>query len=1075
MSEDFTLADVLNEGSIIDNRRKFLGNKITLKEVLKKLAQKSEGFKSAVGYFYIEGLSEIIYSMEKLQEIKILMGGETTPRTKTELINAFINNFNQIEENEITIPAIALFHQLVKDAKVLKVKIYFGENKLQRLHSKAYLFIRKTDADVLDKYRAGIIGSSNLTPSGLIGNTELNVIIDNSRDLSYLEKWFDELWETGTEKFEKLRVAEIIVKAIEDSKFGQHLDETFTYCEIDEFFKMLIKYLKAEYLFENWKQSGLFKFQVVDAIRCLRLLNENNYRGLFLTSSVGLGKSYVACKIADIFLREGQRILILAPANLVQSEDQWPRYIKEFNLMGNVDLISMGALQKNPDIVFEKRFINYITGGRIKLDIKNKYGLIIVDEAHNYRNEDAFRTRNLKKIIDLNGNSKILFLTATPINTSLDDLLNLIKLFHRPGFNLRFDKMVRDLSYVIGLITEKEIEELSKAEKKLLIETQEIIEKELFVKSTRETIKTDKEYLRELKEFAGVDLRDIPDPEVFEASYSLHKNYKPIVNGIIDFISNLTAAHLRIIDPERGRRLGGFFKWLLYKRFESSITAYYLTLRRLARKNELIILAIENQDISYLEPEYEDDVDINFNLDFKENIAEIIDKINEKKNAEFLLLFNDLKKDTELIHKEIQKLEPYAISDLRFNNDYKLNKLKIIIENNKNKKILLFTQYYDTLMAIQDYFKNIIEQDNIRFVSSRIQNKYNIIEIFNDVQKNLNLLFSTDTLSEGFNIGGADLVINFDIPYNPVRIIQRIGRATRLDNPKKIEVINFKPDEDIDKELDLIEKMDLRIKDIIKFVGVEYRVWIDRENEIRELLNERRLKDINIYSEVVKSIRNDLISGKFDKLEVKIKYTKPTLALLQKIINKYGLTRKDVDKIKLPRGNYYTTLKGNNNLIIYHEPNDIYNENKINIDNIEPINTSINFHKYYEKELMEFEKYLKLQKKENIILQYYTDSLDRRINNIIDLINKNNLDKIYYNMDLLIENLLMIKDKCGSNTEKIVKKIYTKLRKEKFSNKEIIKWIDDLNNSYTIRTTQQTLIEEPFRRFYIAYLEGERQ
>lgn len=1073
MSDNFTFGDLIQKGAIIDNRRIFLNTRITLKDVLKKLAEGSQGFKSAVGYFYIEGLSEIVYSLQQLKDIKILMGGETTPKTKKELIKAFREKFNQIEENEITIPAIALFHRLVKEAKILKVRVFFGEKgKFQRLHSKAYLFIRDAESnDILERYRAGVIGSSNLTPSGLIGNTELNVIIDRNIDLAYLEKWFDELWQEGTEEFEKLRVADALTRAIERSKFGKHLEEAYKYLEPEMFFKALIKFLRADYLFEDWKKSGLFKFQVVDTIRCLRLFKESNYRGVFLTSSVGLGKSYVACEIGEIFLRDGAKILIIAPANLVKSEDQWPRYLKEFKLWGKVELVSMGELQKNPDRVFDKRFRNYATRGRIKLDTPNKYGLIIVDEAHNYRNEDAYRTRNLKKIIDFNGNAKLMFLTATPINTSLDDLLNLIKLFHRPGQNLHFDKMVRDVTHVINLITDKEFEELTENEKRQLSERQEEIEKELFIKSTRETIKTSKEYVRELKEFSGVDIRHIPDPDVNEAEYTLHQNYKPIVNGIVDFISNLTAAHLRIVDPERGIRLSGFFKWLLYKRFESSITAYYLTLKRLARKNERIVLAVENQDSSYLEPDYEDDININFNIDFRENIEKVISKIKRGEGQEHLAILDDLKRDTELVKQELQKLDPYAITTLRFENDYKLEELYKLLEGYKGRKILLFTQYRDTLKAIRDFLKDRTGKNTVRYVSSEVKNKNRIIETFNDGRTRLRLLFSTDTLSEGFNIGGADVVVNFDIPYNPVRIIQRIGRATRLDNPKKIDVVNFKPDEDIDKELDLVERMDLRIKDIIKFVGVEYRVWIDRENEIRELLKERRLRDVEIYLEVLKSIRSDLTSGRFENLEVEIKYTKPTLILLQKAIKEFGLTRKDVEEASLPLGNNYTALKGNKDIVVYCNRGDIYNEEKLTDASLDEISRTINFERQFSRELDQFDAFLRKQRKRGIVLRFYTDRLDRTINNVLDLIQRRNLAQLYPAMDELEDTLYSVKENCGSTTERVAKEIYRGIRNEKISNEKVRTWIKELGNSFTRREVQEKLVKEPSRMFAIAMME----
>jgi len=338
---------ILRDGKIIDNKRV---KSLNMKEVLKIVAQDSVSFKCAVGYFYLEGLVEIINSLKDLQEIKILMGYETSKPTKEQLIKAFKDTFNDFEINEQTKPAIKLFYQLVKEYKTLKVRVYFGDDKNpERLHSKSYLFLRNNQTtSMLDRYKAGIIGSSNLTPSGLVGNTELNYIITEARDLEDVELWFENLWAKGTEDFEKLKVAEAIAEAIEKSKFKEELQNTFIYIEPKEFLKILIKHLNADYLFEEFKKSKLLQFQYVDFIRILNNFNSKGYRGCFLTSSVGLGKSYVASQIAKYFLNNDKKVMILAPAGLVHNEDQWHRYLKEFEIYDKVTLVSMGDLQKRP-------------------------------------------------------------------------------------------------------------------------------------------------------------------------------------------------------------------------------------------------------------------------------------------------------------------------------------------------------------------------------------------------------------------------------------------------------------------------------------------------------------------------------------------------------------------------------------------------------------------------------------------------------------------------------------------------------------------------------------------------------
>ncbi len=1050
---------ILREGNLIDNSR---ANSLNMNDAIKIISEDSEGLKCAVGYFYIEGLIQIIYSLKNVKEIKILMGYETNRPTKEELIKIFKEKINNLDENEQTNPAIKLFYQLVKDYKNLKIRVYFGnENSPERLHSKAYLFLRDIETkDMINRYKVGIIGSSNLTPSGLIGNTELNVIITEPKELEYLEKWFNNLWDKGTEDFEKLKISEAIVNAIETSKFKEELNNTFFYMEAKEFIIVLIKYLNADYLFEDFEKSNLLKFQYIDFIRILNNFNSKGYRGCLLTSSVGLGKSYVAAQVAKYFLNNDKKVIIIAPAGLVKNNDQWQKYLKEFKIYDKIDLVSMGDLQKNPEY-FD---INKYT--------KN-YGIIIVDEVHNYRNPDTYRTRNLKKIIDENGESKILFLTATPINTRLDDLLNLIKLFYRKGSNLLFDNLVRELEDIINLLKIKEFENLTNKEKGDLYKVQEEIEKEMFVKSTRETIKTDPDYINELKSFTKVDITKLKDPKITEIKYELDQNYKDTVKEIVNFITSLTAAHLRLLDPEKGIRLGGFFKWILYKRFESDISAYYLTLKRLYKKSTMILNAVENKDTKYLkEDEYEDDTNINFNLDFEDKLKGIIEDIELSGPSKYSNILKDLKSDINNIKKQIEKLEPFIKenSKLLFKNDQKLNKLYSIVKSNNNKKILIFTEYKDTLNSIKEYFKDLIKPEEIKFVDSDTKNKQAIIENFNNKENKLKILISTDTLSEGFNISSTDLLINFDIPYNPIRLIQRIGRATRLDNPKEIEVLNFRPDDSIDIELKLVEKLELRIKDIIRFIGIEYRIWFETE---KRLLSERREFDKRIYIEILEKIRNDYREGNFNKLEVNLSYSKPILLFLQKAISKYKIKREEIKEAKIPKDKVYTLFNGKKDLSIIYKDTDSFNEETLLNKEIEENFKKIDFEKTFKFELNKFYKFKEDYTKKELVMEYFNDNLDKKINSILDYISKEKLSELFpEEISKLNSNLENIKIKCGSNTEKVVKEIKNQINKSNISRQKINNWNNLLEKSFTKRLYEPKLIPKEEHLFAIGFIEN---
>jgi superfamily II DNA or RNA helicase len=1067
----FDFNSLIQSGSLIDNRRKQNGKTVFLKDVLNSISQDTESFKGAIGYMYIEGLALIIDNLRSLKEIKILMGAQTSKLTKQELLKSFDTSFKSLEKTPQTISAVVLFHSLIKESKTLEILAYFGTGeKIERLHSKAYLFLRNmTSKDILNRYKAGVVGSSNLTPSGLIGNTELNVVLTDPKDLQYLETWFDELWLEGSNEFGKLQVADAIAKSIEKSKFGPNLKETFVYASPEEFFKILIKYMNANYLFDDWSESKLLAFQQVDTMRCLRLFYEKNRRGVFLTSSVGLGKSYVASQTAMHFVRNRKKVLLIAPSGLIENDDQWPRYVSEFNLKGKIDLLGMGMLSKDP-----QRFDS--------IDIKKyekDYSLIIIDEAHNYRNEDSFRARNLKKIIDKNGDSKLLFLTATPINTSLDDLVNLIRLFYRPGHDMDFDRLFRLLVSIVETIHNTPYETLTKTQKKDLIDIQEEIEKEFFVKSTRTTIKTSPDYLKELETLTNTDLSKILDPHVEEVSYSLDDKYKKIVNGIVDFIAELRNAHLRVLDPEKGNRLGPFFKWILYKRFESDISSYYLTLRRILKKNNMVLRVIETKNIKFLEldetleswDDTYDDIEVKFDKEFKLKLLNVIEKIKSGKGQQHLDVFNDLKHDIKLITEQIKNMEFFLQNseNILFNDDKKLSTLLDQIRKNKSKKVLIFTEYTDTLLTLKQYLAHRFPKNQIAFVDSKTGNKQQIINNFNKSQSELKILISTDTLSEGFNISGADVVVNFDIPYNPVRLIQRIGRATRLDVPKDITVLNFRPDDDIDKEIILVERLKFRIEDIIRFIGLEYRIWFEREEE---LLKERRELDVKVYREtanqVLKGYREDMWKGNFDKLEVNIPYSNPVLILLQKAIQRYGITNDDVENKKIEH-NTYTLLKKSKDLVIFDGDLSTFNEKALDTS-FDTIDKQIVFEKTFSTELNNFKKYLNSKKQKESVYFYYNDKIDKQILSILDKIYSENMDEYIPKIKDLKQELLNAKEKCGDRTSRIVRDLFKQI-KLKMTKKDVDEFIIKLQDSYTKKSTQTKLENKSKPLLAIGFLE----
>lgn len=485
----------------------------------------------------------------------------------------------------------------------------------------------------------------------------------------------------------------------------------------------------------------------------------------------------------------------------------------------------------------------------------------------------------------------------------------------------------------------------------------------------------------------------------------------------------------------------------------------------------MIRISVEKQNIKYLEDdECDDDIDINFDIDFKEKLNEVIDKIKSGKGAEHLKILDELKRDTDLVNQEIQKIEPFLKdgSEILFQNDKKIDELNTILNNNKGKKLLIFTEYKDTLKAIKEYFKDSINPEEIRFIDSNTKNKQLIIEKFNDSKDKLRILVTTDTLSEGFNISGADVVINFDIPYNPVRIIQRIGRATRLDIPKEIEVLNFRPDDDIDVELKLVETMELRIKDIIRFIGVEYRIWFEAE---KELLTERRKRDKRIYLDVLQKIRENLREGNFDELEITLSYSKPILILLQKAIKKYGLKKEELKDVNIPTGKHYTLMSGQKGMSVVYKDTNSFNEEILLDKDIKETDRRIDFENEFRHELKRFYDLKEKEKKDELRMMYFNDKVDKLVNNILDYISAEKLDELFPDISKLEYNLEQIKNQCGSTTEKIIKKIKLDI-KDKVSKEKIKEWNNELENSFTKLDVQKKLMPRKESLFAVGFVEG---
>lgn len=846
----------------------------------------AEDFKFHVGsgFFFLDGFGELYHKIDlnKLNlgsdtylkhwgtraPILVLMGKETNQTTKEALLNA--KNMIKYALNSHNGDYLEFLEDLI-EKKLIKFKVFTD----QKFHAKIYFFY---DArSIMDVY----VGSANLTSAGMTRNIELTAPINASYGIRTAHKeWFMKLWERSTDDLNVLKIIQNYKKY------------DFLYYEPKKFFENLLRLMDKEYLFYNSDLSDntlLVKFQSFDFYQVMNTLEK--YNGCILASSVGLGKSYVALEVMRYIENNGMEALLIGPSNLVKG-GVWNDYLDKYDL--DIETLGFGDLQQN----------------NFNASLYKDYDLVVIDEAHNLRNVSN-RRKNMLELIKYSPNAKYLLISATPINIRISDLNSLIDLFYDVNKHRWLDKELKSKYEKFKTKVNKlELAPGEEESKKLFDEVQklqEYIEQELIVKSTRNMIK--KYFAEDLLKLAGT--KELPEPEVIKEDYNYPAEYREkFFDRLPDFLYDLNYEYTKFrMDEKKGptyvedKNLIHMYRWLLYKRAESSIYSFYTSLDRLKNKLEIYVAFLENKPLT------RDLHNIPNRNELQErlNLAKTVyDEFEEQSKEQVIKnLDKDIRAVTEML-KELKELK----EDTCFRNDTKLERLKNILTENGNKKCLIFTEYFDTLEYLYKSLKDDFSVDYVagKTIKGQIMKPSQKDKRINRFKDGLfQHLLSTEVLSEGFNIPEADIVINYDLPYNPVRLIQRVGRATRINVPKKIQIRNFHPDSSIDQELNLIEKLKLRISNIISMIGIDYSIWSNTEQMIKD---REKIDSVN-KSEVIKELKRRIAEENPEEIyQVNLKDESKLDILLRKSIEHYDINAEDIPTTK-PSKPIYTSLISN--------------------------------------------------------------------------------------------------------------------------------------------------------------------
>ena len=800
-------------------------------------------FDALVGYFRASGYFKIRPFLEKVSEVRILVGIDVdkltqkyhakgqlyfqkTEETKTEFLRFITEDIKEAEYQEDIETGIIQFIEDILSGKII-IKAS-GDNKL---HAKIYIFRPEpfnahTPASV-------ITGSSNLTDSGLgtgdVKNYEFNVLLQDYQDVKFATDEFEALWENATD---------ILPSDAGKIKLQTHLNENITPFEL--YLKVLTEYFGDAVNYDPSVGDDLpkgyskLKYQI-DAVNdgFKRLLK---HRGFILADVVGLGKTLIASMILKKYIQHngsGTRVLIVYPPALAAN---WHSTIKDFKIQNHVDFITNGSLQKiiDPD--------NY------SYNDPEDYDLIIVDESHKFRTDSSqmyallqLITKTPRKNLgrDIDRNKKVILVTATPLNNRPEDIANQIYLFQDarsstiegvPNLQKFFATKIKNYKS-LNKITNND--ELIQKVKDIYIPIRDKIMIPLVIRRTRADINSIKDYREDLKN-QNVKFPTVIGPVDFTYDFddTLNELFVETVNYLVNddkaglkyfryrAIEFLVPKHKDKYDNAKliSEQLASIMKILLVKRLESSFYAFKQSLKRFYESNVRMIKMFENNKI-YIAP----DLDVNKLLedDKEEELEQKIIALNETNPNNDIYNQNDfesdflpgLKNDNLILQQLVKQWD-------KINYDPKLKRflesLKPTLTDKKNveKKLVIFTESKETVDYLKEKLKDT-EYARVLAISAKNQKKQfkTIRENFdanipNEEQKNdYDIILSTEVLAEGINLHRSNYILNYDIPWNATRLMQRIGRVNRIGTKAaKIYVFNFKPSAQGNKQIKLNEK-----------------------------------------------------------------------------------------------------------------------------------------------------------------------------------------------------------------------------------------------------------------------------
>lgn len=798
----------------------------SLLERFKSTLRDTRFFDVLSGYFRSGGFGLLADALGKVEKMRILVGLETeraiadaaqagqgslaeTRASHAEVRDQYSqsvrNEFETAPESQKTEDAICRFIEFIRAGK-----IEIRGHPARDIHAKVY--ISRYFEDDRD-FGNVITGSSNFTSAGLAARREFNVQLKDEADVKFALERFEKLWAESVDLTDEF---------VNTATRKTWLNGSITPYEL--YLKFLYEYFKEDINIVDSIDAMLpdnfynLEYQRQAVIAARKILDAHN--GVFLSDVVGLGKTYIASMLLQSL--PGHKLVICPPVLI----PYWEEALRTF-YVHPFKVVSSGQIAKITD--------------------HSRYSYVVVDESHRFRNEKTQSYEILKKICL---GKKTILLSATPLNNKLGDLLAQIKLFQKgkdstiPG--------VSDLENFFHLQA-KALAEIDPGDKDAKAQAERIagvvrdrVLKHIMIRRTRKEVS--KYFASDLaKNGLKFPVVESPAPLVYEFDQELDSAFNQTIENLksLAYARYAPLTYLKAgisqIEALSQKNIKGFIKSLLVKRLESSFYAFGLTIGRMIRSYEAFIEAFNNGKV-YVGKQ----VDIGEILE-SADLEEMEEKLAQK-GVDIYSADDFDERLLEDLRKDLAIFQNVASIWAKISTDPKYGAFLENLASNvalKDERVLVFMESRETGEYLYNRLQEALPGEAAMFSSknalyggqakspreARDLIRRNFDPAHENPADDFRVLITTDVLAEGMNLHRAGRIINYDLPWNPTRVMQRLGRINRVGAAhEKLCIFNFFPTAQADSHLGLQDNISKKIMAFNSVLGNDNKILFDEEN-----------------------------------------------------------------------------------------------------------------------------------------------------------------------------------------------------------------------------------------------------